>query len=62
MPSLTKSGQPRKRKEGAGRKPEGRTANLPRIKPEAHAKLVKLAKGSTVAATIERLITQEASR
>jgi len=51
---------PRKRAPGGGRKPMGRTANLPRIRPESHARLVSIATGAgePVAATIERLIAE----
>lgn len=41
-----------------GRPPMGRTANLPRIKPASHAKLVRLAETNetSVAGMIEKLI------
>jgi hypothetical protein len=35
-PKLTKAGTPRKRAPGAGRPNAGRTASLPRVRPEAH--------------------------
>ena len=47
---------PRKRAPGAGRPAMGRTANLPRIRPEAHARLIAIADGHGIAATLERLI------
>ncbi|MES2730085.1 MAG: hypothetical protein V4621_08345, partial [Pseudomonadota bacterium] len=55
---LTKAGAPRKRAPGAGQPSKGRTANLPRIRPEAYARLKELSAGSTVAETLEKIISQ----
>ncbi len=57
-PKLTLAGEPRKRAAGAGRPSMGRTANLPRIKPESHGRLLKLAAHNkmSVAGTLEAAI------
>jgi len=46
--------------ETRGRKSLGRTANLPRIRPEAYRRLlvIKDKTGGTVAGTLEKLIAE----
>lgn len=61
---LTLAGTPRKRAPGAGRPSEGRTANMPRIKPQVYDRLARLAQHNsmTVAATLESCIGMCADR
>ena len=50
--------------KGAGQKPSGRTANMPRIKPDVYAKLKALAyhRGKSIADTVEYAIAETAQR
>jgi hypothetical protein len=61
-PIVTITKKPRKNKPGAGRPRVGRTANLPRIRPEYYADLKAIAqrRGMTIALTLEGMIADDA--